>query len=545
MTRLDNFEEKQEQRCFGGLFRDVFVILLTLSPLLLVGFWERWGSSLPPEPSPLWEQWMQFWWLLPVSFCLMVLNGVAANYLLRLHSPYQLHRSHRYTRSLWQSAEKHLKSHLREGEQVLGIARVTLPAPFHPIHSQTFEAVPEIPLYFAFIYGSLTTVVFGVTCKILDVPLSREFQLTVLTFWAFASLSSLLLERGVTTLFGIHLFSILSGTFLLCMKVLSPNFQTAMMVIVAFNITLLLIRSLALLRFPITGLLVITTERVILLGRISRRWLVLRLIERNLPVRIFVTFRAVDALMRWQTGIETFAISVDLIAASEFKNFVSEHFPHWRWEGDSTVPKFTKRLQRDGLWRLALLLILASWSGWVWYQSSLRMQMFLKFFAFSVQNESDSAGLHMNLKRTEFMVKLLPNEPLAHAFLADTLFIIGEWEKAKREMQILPQSGWWIGKRRLMDIEKQWRGEVERKFGEGNWRFDLAMAERLIAWMVKRGRVSDLFVQRTIVWLKRSLKKGAPKEVSGAVETLELAAEKKDLNTLQKAQKQFQRILRR
>jgi elongation factor P hydroxylase len=315
--------------------------------------------------------------------------------------------------------------------------------------------------------------------------------------------------------------------------------------VLAFNLVLLLAQSLVLLKFPVKGLLVITTERVMLLGRIPRHWLMLRTVEKNLPVRILMTFRTIDVLMRWQTGKDTFVIAVDLHDAMELKAFLSEHFPHWQWEGDRVMPAWRQRLQREGLWRLALLLALTAWIGWVWHQSSLRLKVL--FLQKDIWEMSQDERKH-HLQQLELALKLLPNEPLVHAIYADALFAIGEWEKAAQERQHLLPTDFWRLIERLMSREEQWRKEVAKKFDESDWRFDAAIAEKFVALMLKRGEVTkanNFFAYRAIVWLKRSIQKGAPKEVSDAVEFLETAVAKHKLDLLKKAQDRLQLALRK
>lgn len=492
---------------------------------------------------------MRLWWLPSALSCLAVLGGLTANCFSLLLAPNSLYRIRRLTRSTWQSAEKWVQPQLREGERALGVARIALPAPLHPLHSQIWFGMTEVPIHLGCVYGAIYTIVFAIVGKVMDAPLSPNWQLNLVAFWAFASLTPISCWRGLELLFSCQLFTIGLGIPLLLSKALSLHFQTALTVILALGVALFVIRFSLLWVFPINGLLVITTERVIVLGRVWRRWLILRAIERNLPVRISLTFRTVDALMRWQTGTETFVVAVDLPAAAELKAFISEHFSHWRWDGDALLPTGMQRFKRESVWRLLLLLVLASWSGWVWSQASLRLNVLLKF---SKQIDSIDERLYMSqserqryLQQSEFTVKLLPDEPVIRAFHADTLFIVGEWEKVAQARQGLPPSDWQRLIERFIGLEKQWRAEVEKRFDDADWRFDLAMAEKFVAYMLKRKKVIKPFVYRAIVWLNRSTDKGASKEVGDIVEFLETAAANDDLGSLHKARRQLQAKLRR
>lgn len=542
MMRLDSLDEGRRQKSFIRLFVLCLLVLLPLLiPLLLLGVWEWWVTSLLPEPS-LWGRWIQFWWLPSILLCLAVLGGLVVNFLFYYLDPNLPYFNRRLTRSAWQSAEGLVQSHLHEGEQTLAAVRITLPAPLHPLfHSPIFgmlEFAPyliALPQIFAFIFAS------GIGGELMGAPLSHQWQLTIMTLLALVTLTIISIKPTFETWVG-SLSVVLMGTFLIRSKFLSPQFETALIGVFTFNTVLLFAQPLVLLKFPIKGLLVITTERVMLLGRIPRRWLMLRTVEKNLPVRILMTFRTIDVLMRWRTGTDTFIIAVDLHNATELKTFLSEHFPHWQWEGDSVMPAWRQRFQREGLWRLALLLTLMAWTGWIWHQSNLRIKVLSLPMDISKMTQ-DERKYH--LQQLELALKLLPNEPLVRTIYANALFAIGEWERTAQEMQHLLPTDLWRLMKRLMSIEKRWQKEVAEKFDESDWRFDVAMAERFVALILKRGEVANFFAYRAIVWLKRSIQEGAPEEVSDAVEFLETAVAKHELGLLKKAQNRIQLALRK
>ena len=529
-------------------------MMFVLSPQLLLFGYVTWVWSLPPEPISLWEQQAKAWWVWVSLFCLIVVGTITGYVLLELHTS-SVRRRH--ANSVWQSIKGQLRMELKESEQILAVNFVNLPTPLHPLSNFVWSAAGEVvwDVTFPLILASSAALAIMGSILLNEDTLSLTWQTNLVAYWAsgfflshfygrrfeqilgiFGELSVLFVFATLLVLFGfITLFFL--GKFLL------PQVYATLALFIVFHVVLLIIRFGVLVKFPTTGLLIVTNQKVILLGRIWRRWLILQTIGQDAPVEISMQTRLIDALMRWRIGTYAFVTAVNLPEAMELRVLISSQFPHWRWTGDISLLSPIKRLKRDGFWKLALLLAFAMWSGWIFHRANLQILALLKVSPIS---EIDSARFYTNqaerqrlLQRAQMVLKLMPQEPLAHVIFADTCFVFGEWEKTAEEMKTFSQNYYWRFPKQLISEEEKRRAKVAKRYSAKDWRFDAMMALKFLELMTEKQKLKPLLVNRAFVWLQCSNNKGAPKAISDITDLLVTAATEKDFTLLQKAQKQL------
>jgi hypothetical protein len=523
-------------------------MMFVLPPWLLLFGYATWVWSLPPEPISLWEQQAKAWWVWISLFCLSVVGIITGCVLSELHTS-SVRRRH--ANSIWQSIKGQLRMELKESEQILAINLVNLPAPLHSLSNSVWSVAGEVVWSVAFPSMLVSLFLLAIMgSPLLDEKiLSPTWQTNLLAYWASGFFLSHF-WRGLV-LFGFATLLVLFGfiTLFFFGEFLPPQVYATLALFIVFHVVLLVIRFGILVKFPTIGLLIITNQKVILLGRIWRRWSILRTIGQDAPVQISMQTRLIDALMRWRIGTDAFVTAVNLPEAMELRVLISSQFPHWRWTGDISSLSLIQRLKRDGFWKLALLLAFAVWSGWIFHKANLQHLALLKVSPIS---EIDLDRFYTNqaerqrlLQRAQMVLKLMPQEPLAHVIFADTCFVLGEWEKTAEEMKTFSQNYYWRFPKylrfpkQLISEEEKWRAKVTKRYSAKDWRFDAMMALRFLELMTEKQKLKPSLVNRALVWLQRSTEKGAPKAISDITDLLVTAATKKDLVLLQKAQKQL------
>ncbi len=521
-------------------------VLLFLPSFLLLGWLWRGAEALPAAVSPAWERWARLWWLSALALSLLPLAWVTIQCLLfRLMNARGISDRPAMERRL-RSAEWLLHEQLRYGEETIAAVRVTLPAPLHPLHSPlwhgTAEASSHLGLAAATALGSIVVALLG---GFFGVPLSQQWQGILIAFWLVCSLLPLMTESGGLSLReqgSLAFFAAFFGVFCFAFKLTKSATSFlgfALLGVAALNAAILLIRLLPLLRSPVSGLLVVTNQRVLMLGRRMRRWQVVSALTSDVPVRVTLTARTVDALLHWQAGLETFTMSADLHEVQELRSLLSERFPHWQWRGDvRAVPAWSERFKRDGAWRLALLLILSAGIGWVWHLSVLRFQVTFKLCL--PPRETETAEKY--LARTQWAERLMPNEPLVSAARADAFLAGGEWELMQQEWKQLPQSSYWKPHRKMLGIEAKWRAEVERQFTPDSWQVNARLAAKLIERMMQKRRVSLFWINRARFHLRQAIAAGAPEALRDAEALLRRAEVKEDLALVREAGRKVQAV---
>jgi hypothetical protein len=534
---------ESKRKTWKGLL--VFVLLsmlLCLPSLLMLEYLCSSAERLPAAASPAWERWAQLWWLSALALSLLSLAVMTVHCLIfRLIDTRSISDRPAMERRL-RSAEWPLQEQLRYGEETISAVRVTLPAPLHPLHSPLWAGILTLPSQIGITATALGGLAVAFVGGIFGVPLSPQWQFILIALWLVYSLLPLMTESGGLSVstqgmlaFLAAAFGVMCFTFKLA-KPATPFLGITLLGMAALNVTILLVRSLPLLRSPVRGLLVVTNRRVLMLGRRVRRWQVVTALTSDLPVRVTLTARAVDALLHWQVGWKTFSTSANLHETMELRNLLAERFPHWQWSGDvRTVPPWWERFKRDGIWRLALLLTLSAWVGWVWHQSVLRFWVTGKL---CVPPKTEAAEKY--LARAQLAGRLMPNEPLVAVARADALFAVGEWESAQREWKRLPPSNYWKLHRKMLGIEAKWRAEVERQFAPDSWQVNARLAAKPIERMIQKRRVSLFWVNRSRFHLRKAIAAGAPELLRDAEALLRRAEVEEDLALVREARRKLQ-----
>ncbi|MCS6859272.1 MAG: hypothetical protein NZT92_02995, partial [Abditibacteriales bacterium] len=485
------------------------------------------------------------WWLSALACSLLCLALIAMSCLLfRLIGAPRISDRPTMERRL-RPAEWLLHEQLRYGEETIAAVRVTLPAPLHPLHSPLWEGTPTLLLGVGIFIIGLGGLGVSIVGDKLGAPLSAQWQLLLILLWLVYSLLPLITDSGGTSLFTQGMVGLCAAAFgvmyfsLRWAEPATPFLGITLWGMAALNVAILLIRLLPLLRSPVRSLLVVTNQRVLLLGRRGRRWQMVTALTPESPVRVTLTARAVDALLHWQVGGGTFSMSAGLHEATELRALLSERFPYWHWSGDvRAVPGWWERFKRDGIWRLVLLLVLSAWVGWMWHQSILRLWVVGKLCMPPMETETADKWL----ARTQLAERLIPNEPFVSAARADALFAGGEWELAQQIWERLPESDYRKAYRKPLRAEAKWRAEVGRQFAPGSWQFHARLTAKMVERMTQKRRVSFFWVNRSRFHLRQAIAAGAPDALREVESLLRRAEVKEDLALVQEAGRKLQAV---